>query len=172
MSREGRRYLQLICVMMLLVGLALAFIIRGQEQQGQLLNDLNQKVDNIQITSDITMGVITTDKLIGDFTATAYCAGFEPCAICGTDGITATGTKCSPMGNDFVTIAVDPRVIPYGTKLVIVEPDGNLIYGIAEDTGGFADKTLYGTFQIDICFANHEEAIQYGTKEVTIYSFL
>lgn len=39
-------------------------------------------------------------------------------------------------------IAVNPKMIPYGTKLYIVTPDGKTTYGyaIAADTGGFAKK--------------------------------
>ena len=39
-------------------------------------------------------------------------------------------------------IAVNPKMIPYGTKLYIVTPDGKRTYGyaVAADTGGFAKK--------------------------------
>lgn len=39
-------------------------------------------------------------------------------------------------------VAVNPKQIPYGTKLYIVTPDGKRTYGyaIAADTGGFAKK--------------------------------
>ena len=39
-------------------------------------------------------------------------------------------------------IAVNPKMIPYGTKLYIVTPDGKTTYGyaVAADTGGFAKK--------------------------------
>ena len=42
------------------------------------------------------------------------------------------------MGN----VAVDPRIIPYGSKLFIMSADGKYVYGygIACDTGGSVRK--------------------------------
>lgn len=61
---------------------------------------------------------------------TAYC----PCENCcgKSDGITASGTKAT----EGRTIAVDPTIIPYGTK---VEIQGLGIF-IAEDCGGGSQK--------------------------------
>lgn len=99
-----------------------------------------------------------TPRLIslGDFTITAYC----PCAACcgKTDGITASGT----IAKEGRTIAVDPKMIPYGTELVI---NGNTY--IAEDTGG----SVKGR-KLDIFFNSHLEALEWGVQnlEVFIYS--
>ena len=89
---------------------------------------------------------------LGEFTITHYCI-CEKC--CGTsDGITATGTVAKPNH----TIAVDPKVIPYGTEVLI---DG--IEYTAEDTGG----AIKGN-KVDIFVSSHEEAISRGviTREV------
>ena len=86
-------------------------------------------------------------------TATAYC----PCKKCCNkdDGITATGTQATA-GR---TIAVDPSVIPYGTKVVI---NGNTY--IAEDCGG----AIKGN-KVDIYFDTHAEALQFGRQTLTAY---
>lgn len=85
-------------------------------------------------------------------TATAYCA-CEKC--CGkSNGITASGTKATA-GR---TIAVDPKVIPYGTEVII---DGHTY--IAEDTGG----AIKGN-KIDIFFDNHADAEKFGRQTKTI----
>ena len=47
-------------------------------------------------------------------------------------GITSTGARAERDPNGYSTIAVDPRVIPLGTKLYV---DG-YGYAIAEDIGG------------------------------------
>ena len=81
----------------------------------------------------------------GYFTITHYCS----CAICcgKTDGITATGTHVTA-GR---TIAVDPNLIPFGTKVWI---SGHAY--TAEDSGGFSGN------HIDIYVQSHQEAIQKG----------
>ena len=82
-------------------------------------------------------------------TATAYC----PCTYCTDgDGITATGTKATA-GR---TIAVDPRVIPYGSKVII---NGNTY--IAEDCGGAIKSN-----KVDIFFDTHQEARVWGIQTV------
>lgn len=66
------------------------------------------------------------------------------------------------------TIAVNPRVIPYGTKLWITSADGRFVYGyaIAADTGNFANGTK--TFA-DLYFGSYTEACQFGRRNLNIY---
>lgn len=98
-------------------------------------------------------------KYIGTFVVTAYCA-CEKCCGKWADGITSTGTVAT-QGR---TIAVDPRVIPYGTVLYF-EGHGDLIGGyIAEDCGG----SIKGN-RIDLFFDSHEAANEWGIKVRDIY---
>lgn len=83
-------------------------------------------------------------------TATAYCPCSKCCGKC--DGITATGTKATA-GR---TIAVDPSIIPYGTKIIIA---GNTY--IAEDCGGAVKGN-----RVDIFFDTHEEAQKFGKQQL------
>ena len=48
-----------------------------------------------------------------------------------------TGKGSSGLGLGYGTVAVDPDVIPYGTKLYITSTDGKFVYGyaVATDTG-------------------------------------
>jgi len=78
-------------------------------------------------------------------------------------GNTATGTKPRriPGGGKWSTVAVDPKVIPLGTKLWI-EGYG---YAIAEDTGGAVKGNI-----IDLFFAqNSEEYLNWRTRKVKVY---
>lgn len=173
-SREGRFLLRLIIVLLLVVLAGITFVLMAQEAQGRMLDQHMQstasKASEEFIDTEIAADTESAE-LIGTFETTFYCAGFGPgCPTCGANGITATGTKCSPLGNDWVTIAVDPRVIPYGTKLKIVMGD-EIIYGIAEDTGGFA-QGLHKQKKIDICTANHEEALQMGVRATEVYEIV
>lgn len=74
--------------------------------------------------------------------------------------ITATGTTAR-VG----AIAVDPKVIPYGTRMYIVTADGSVVYGIAtaEDCGGFSGK------QIDLFFNTRSECLNFGRRTCTVY---
>ena len=56
-------------------------------------------------------------------------------------------------------VAVDPRVIPLGTRLY-VEGYG---YAVAQDTGGLIKGN-----RIDVFLDSEEEAIQWGRREVTV----
>jgi 3D (Asp-Asp-Asp) domain-containing protein len=82
--------------------------------------------------------------------ATAYSAGCYGC-----NGITATGIRAG-----FGIIAVDPNVIPLGTRLFIPG------YGraIAGDTGG----AIVG-HRIDLGFDSDSEAMRWGSRPVTVY---
>ena len=66
------------------------------------------------------------------------------------------------------TIAVNPKVIPYGTKLWITSADGKFVYGyaIAADTGSFASGTR--TFA-DLYFGSYKEACYFGRRTLNIY---
>ena len=80
---------------------------------------------------------------------TAYCA-CERCCLGSADGVTATGT----IPVEGRTIAVDPSVIPYGSRVHIFDH----VY-IAEDCGG----AIKGN-RIDVYFDKHEDALAFGVK--------
>lgn len=87
-------------------------------------------------------------------TATAYsCEGYT--------GYTYSGTVAR-VG----AIAVDPKVIPIGTKMYIVSNDGQYVYGycVAEDTGG----SIIGN-RIDLYFDTFAECWDFGVRTCTVY---
>ena len=90
------------------------------------------------------------------YNATAYTSWLD-----GTTGTTATGTQAR-VG----AIAVDPRVIPYGTRMYIVSVDGQVVYGVAtaEDCGGAIKGKI-----VDLFFDTYEECVAFGRRDVTIY---
>lgn len=79
----------------------------------------------------------------------------------GCDMITATGSTVHRG-----TVAVDPRFIPYGTRMFIVANDGSYVYGIAEaeDCGGAIKRD-----RMDLYFPTYEECIAFGWRTCTIY---
>lgn len=93
-------------------------------------------------------------KSLGSFRITHYCPCFYCCGKW-AGGNTASGTKPTP-GR---TIAVDPSVIPLGTRVII----NGQVY-VAEDTGSsIKGKT------IDIFVANHSTALAYGVYYAEVY---
>lgn len=75
-------------------------------------------------------------------------------------GVTATGTTARRNAGGYSSIAVDPRVIPLGTKLFI-EGYG---YAIAEDTGGAIKGNV-----IDLYFDSNVEVSNWGSRWVNVY---
>ncbi len=65
------------------------------------------------------------------------------------------------------TVAVNPNVIPYGSELYIVSPDGTVYgYAIAADTGlGLMD----GRTTIDLFMGSYEDSCRWGVHYVDIY---
>ncbi|WP_173916376.1 3D domain-containing protein [Halobacillus sp. Marseille-Q1614] len=97
----------------------------------------------------------TSNDVIKEFTAeaTAYTASCTGCT-----GVTATGIDLNK-NPDQKVVAVDPDVIPLGSK-VYVEGYGTAIAG---DTGGAIDGN-----RIDLYMPNREDALDFGRQDVTI----
>jgi len=90
------------------------------------------------------------------FVATAYAPGPHDNGKWGN--LTHIGTQVRPG-----VIAVDPKVIPLGSKLYIEFPDGRSMYGVAEDTGG----AIKGN-RIDIAMWTVAEAYDFGIKNIKV----
>ena len=70
-------------------------------------------------------------------------------------GVTATGVRAT-----YGVVAVDPRIIPLGSKVYIPG------YGVAlaADTGG----AIKG-YKIDLCMESYSECMRFGRRNVTVY---
>ena len=79
----------------------------------------------------------------------------------GCDFITATGSRVH-VG----TVAVDPRYIPYGTRMFIMATSGSYVYGIseAEDCGG----AIKGD-RVDLYLPTYEACMEFGRRVCTVY---
>ena len=75
-------------------------------------------------------------------------------------GITASGMKAGPG-----VVAVDPKVIPLGTKLYIESMDSTKDYGyaVAGDTGG----AIKGN-RIDLFFFSSSDVRRFGRRNVRV----
>ena len=101
-------------------------------------------------------GEVLTYTHTDEYKATAYTSWCED-----VTETTATGTKAR-VG----AIAVDPRLIPYGTRMFIVTNDGEYVYGIAtaEDCGGGVKGK-----HVDLFLDTIAECYEFGIRRITIY---
>ncbi len=125
-----------------------------------------KKVSNYVIASNGTVKTSRSGNLAYSKVINAHATAYDA-SSCGKSpshpayGITATGRKAG-----YGIVAVDPRVIPLGSKLYIETADGRYVYGtaIAADTGG----AIKGN-RIDLCFNTRSEAISFGRRNVKVY---
>ena len=129
----------------------------GNEVSKNIISSKVVKEPVNEIIAEGTARAVATRNGMQRYKDVVYC---QATAYCG-DGITATGTVpvYNPGGTS--TIAVDPRVIPLGSK-VYVEGYGE---AIAADTGG----VIIGNI-VDVFVDSYDQAISWGRKyDVPVY---
>lgn len=146
----------LFLAVLLIIVAALTVKTTGQPYKGEppvIEDKLPDEDKPAEGSAELTIG-----EPLGEFKLTAYC----PCAKCcgKDDGITATGTTAT----EGRTIAVDPRVIPYGSTVTIYFSDGTSHTYTAEDCGG----GIKGN-RLDIYFDDHQTALQFGVQRAYVY---
>lgn len=114
----------------------------------------SQENDNSNETSDHTADTANSGLIsLGIFKTTGYC----PCYQCSEGWGRHTCTGAIASSNH--TVAVDPRVIPYGSKLMI----NGTIY-TAEDRGGGVRGN-----HIDIFYDTHSQTRQHGSRQAEVF---
>lgn len=143
----------------------------GKEIKKDVVSEVVTKSPVDKIVAVGTLSTLTLSRGGGNITykssfkarATAYSAGFSSTGKNPGDknyGRTASGTVVRRNPNGYSSVAVDPNVIPLGTKLFI-EGYG---YAIAEDTGGAIKGNT-----IDVFFDTDSECYNWGVKSVNVY---
>ena len=107
------------------------------------INNIEPQAETVSEEESPYMGIMAME-------ATAYLP-----ADGGGSGITAMGIPAT-----YGVAAVDPSIIPLGTRLYIPG------YGeaIAADTGG----AIQG-YRIDLCMESYEQAMHFGRRTITVY---
>lgn len=118
---------------------------------GEIVTHTVEKLDALAADAQITQNF----KNLGSFRLSFYCTCEKCCGAYAT-GLTKSGTTVT----EGRTIAVDPKVIPLGSRVYI---DGYGVF-IAEDVGSAIKEN-----KIDIAVGNHEQALKLGIDEATVY---
>jgi len=123
-----------------------------------------------EVSRVVTVNPVNEQRVVGGIdianaklvtcTATAYDGSY---ATLGTYN-PRTCTGAVPTAN--YTVAVDPKVIPLGSKLYIETSDGSYVFGTAkaEDTGG----AIKGK-RVDLFMGSRSEALSFGRRTVNVY---
>lgn len=115
-------------------------------------NKIIKKESKIQQETTVLNLVKLPYKELGKFKCTAYCS----CRKCSGEygDLTATGVRAKQSR----TIAVDPKIIPYGSIVIIKGKEYR-----AEDCGDAIKNKC-----IDIYFNHHKDAKKFGVKYLNI----
>lgn len=132
----------------------------GKEVSRNIVSEIVKSQPVQAIISVGTLGVVKSNR--GD--RVLYKTKVSAKATAYTDslsfGITASGTRVKRNADGYSSVAVDPRVIPLGTKLYIP----GYGYGIAEDTGG----AIKGN-RVDLFFNSESDCYNWGVRGVDVY---
>ena len=107
----------------------------------------------------IEAALLASAHRLDNVTVTHYCV-CQRCCDHPAYGVTASGRRATP----YVSVAVDPSVIPLGTDVLVDYGDGEIHYYRADDTGSGV-----GGRHIDLCVGSHDEALQMGHRTATVY---
>lgn len=111
----------------------------------------------------IEEALLAKSHRIDNVTVTHYCICQQCCGKAPDHpayGITASGRRATP----YVSVAVDPSLIPLGADVLVDYGDGEIHYYRADDTGSGVTGR-----HIDLCVGSHDEAVQLGHRTATVY---
>lgn len=121
-----------------------------------IAEEFHEDFENEKIEQALLAKATRLDNVV----VTHYCSELRK-HICGTgDGITASGRRVTP----YVSVAVDPTVIPLDADVLVDYGDGEIHYYRSDDTGAWINGN-----HIDLAVETHDEALQMGIKTATVY---
>ena len=122
------------------------------------------------VTSDRVRAISTLTPTVPiELDANGVPVNYKSKRVVQATAYTYTGHRCSTGVNPQPGyIAVNPSIIPYGTKMYIKSVDGSYIYGyaVAADTGGFIRSR---PTNVDLFFSTESACNAFGRRNVEIY---
>ena len=157
----GKKDIIYIGLLVAILAALLTWVLRTEVQANE--NEIVETTEIcsvVETTTEIPLTTVKHEEIsklkeLGTFKYYWYCREEYP-HICNDGAPYLTKLETKPTDK---TVAVDPNVIPLGSKLYI-----NGEYYIAEDTGG----AIKGN-RIDINCATHSEALNNGTGYVKVF---
>ena len=129
-------------------------VLRWRLDGGVVIEDEDVYVEDLDIESVKESELVS----LGIYKFTAYC----PCKKCSDNWGHKTSTGAT--ATEGRTIAVDPKVIPYGT-VIIVNIDGVEHEYVSEDCGSEIKNK-----RIDVFFESHQSALEFGVKYLEVFT--
>ena len=158
-TRKGRKMLRsFFLVLVASIAMVLAYASASQDNVGE------EPKQEPPVQSTEPALVVQRTESLGEFAIVAYCSCEACCGRWAVDrpldesGKEIIYTASGARAEAGVTVAVDPDVIPLGTKVHI---DGMGWY-VAQDTGAFTGKV------IDVYFDSHEAACEFGRRDAEV----
>jgi 3D (Asp-Asp-Asp) domain-containing protein len=173
-ARESKKMRRILLVAYLIsfmsVSVAAAVVVvTGSAEEPDALVAPNTLYDHSPIAEEfhedfenekIEQALLAKATRLDNVVVTHYCSELRK-HICGTgDGITASGRRVTP----YVSVAVDPTVIPLDADVLVDYGDGEIHYYRADDTGAWINGN-----HIDLAVTHHSEAEQLGIRTATVY---
>lgn len=173
-AREAKKMRRILLVAYLIGFLAVlvaaaVMVVTGSAEEPDALVAPNTLYDHSPIAEEfhedfenekIEQALLAKATRLDNVVVTHYCSELRP-HICGTgDGITASGRRVTP----YVSVAVDPTVIPLDADVLVDYGDGEIHYYRADDTGAWINGN-----HIDLAVTHHSEAEQLGIRTATVY---
>lgn len=143
-------------------------VLAGTSVYEKPVNEIVAYGTSTSIPPSSSFSVSTTSKLLTleDGTQIPYDSYIDVVATAyTTEGSDFNITKSGAVAQ-YGIIAVDPKVIPLGTKMYVVAADGTWVYGyaVAGDTGGFIKG-----YRIDLFYDTKAECINFGRQKARVY---
>ena len=173
-AREAKKMRRILLVAYLagflaVVVAAAVMVVTGSAEEPDALVAPNTLYDHSPIVEEfhedfenekIEQALLAKATRLDNVVVTHYCSELRK-HICGTgDGITASGRRVTP----YVSVAVDPTVIPLDADVLVDYGDGEIHYYRSDDTGPWINGN-----HIDLAVETHDEALQMGIKTATVY---